>query len=75
MFRSATRGAIWGALIGMVGTFVIMLLVSIQLDVIYNGGPGAGALVFYLSWILSPVAGVLGAFLGARRGQQGSTPP
>jgi hypothetical protein len=35
------------------------------LDSIF-GGPGYGAMVFYLSFILSPVTGVVGGLLGAR---------
>jgi hypothetical protein len=55
-----------GALLGLVGTFYLMLVWSFVLD--RPGEPG-GALVFYLSLILSPLAGAVGGLLGAWLGR------
>jgi hypothetical protein len=62
--------AVAGCFLGMVATFLLMLALASLLDSIF-GGPGLGAMVFYLSFILSPVAGVVGGFLGARIAKRG----
>jgi hypothetical protein len=55
-----------GFLLGLGGTFVVMFVLSGLLDIIYPAGPGPGAMVFYLSLVLCPVAGVVGGLWGAR---------
>jgi hypothetical protein len=55
-----------GSLLAFIGTFVFMFLLAGLLDIIFPAGPGPGAMVFYLSFILSPVAGVVGGVWGAR---------
>jgi hypothetical protein len=57
---------LWGCLLGFLGTFVVMLVLSGFLDVIFPAGPGPGAMVFYLSLGLSPLAGVVGGLYGMR---------
>ena len=59
-------GLLLSTIIGLVGTFALMLAMASFLDAIF-GGPGYGAMVFYLSFILSPVAGVVGGLVGGIR--------
>ncbi len=49
---------------GFLGTFVVMVVLSSLLDMVSPSGPGPGAIVFYLSLVLSPVAGVVGGLAG-----------
>jgi hypothetical protein len=58
-----------GILLGLVGSFVPMLILSFKLDRNEPAGPGSGSMVFYLSLILCPLAGVVGGFLGALLGR------
>jgi hypothetical protein len=53
-------------LLGLLGTFAVMFVLSGLLDVIFPDGPGAGAMVFYLSFVLSPGAGAVGGLCGMR---------
>jgi membrane protein implicated in regulation of membrane protease activity len=64
-------GILLGTLLGFVGTFLVMLAIAGILDAIF-GGPGYGALVFYLSFILSPIAAVVVGLVGARLAKRGS---
>jgi hypothetical protein len=58
-----------GILLGLVGTFVPMLILSFKLDRNQPAGPGSGAMVFYLSLILCPLAGGVGGLLGGLLGR------
>ena len=70
LFSTSIGGLIWGALIGLIGSFVALLALAGLLDIIFPAGPGPGAAVFYLSWVLSPMLGILGGAMGARIGRK-----
>jgi hypothetical protein len=55
---------------GFLGTFAVMLVLAGLLDRIFPAGPGPGAMVFYLSFILSPVVAVVGGLWGVRIGKR-----
>ena len=64
--RKIVLSGLGGCVLGLLGTFVVMLVLSGLLDVIFPAGPGPGAIVFYLSLVLSPVAGVVGGLCGTQ---------
>ncbi len=68
--RKIALSGLGGCLLGFLGTFVVMLVLSGLLDVIFPAGPGPGAMVFYLSLGLSPVAGIVGGLYGTRYGRR-----
>jgi hypothetical protein len=51
-----------------------MLAIAGLLDAVFVSGPGTGAVVFYLSFIVSPVLGVVGGLVGARIAKRGAQP-
>ena len=53
-----------GALIGLIGTFLVMLG-SASFITWLEGDAGTGALVFYASFVVSPIAGIAGGICGA----------
>ena len=63
-----------GTLLGLLGTFALMLAIAGLLDAVFVGGPGPGAMVFYLSFVVSPVLGVVGGLVGARMAKRGAQP-
>ena len=68
--RKTVLSGLRGFFLGLLGTFVVMFVLAGLLDVIFPAGPGPGAIVFYLSFVLSPVAGVVGGLWGARIGKR-----
>ena len=52
-------------LAGLIGSFLLMLGLASFLDWMQGGGPGAGAMVFYASFVVSPLAGIAGGIWGA----------
>jgi hypothetical protein len=66
--RKTVLSGLRGFFLGAFGTFVVMYVLAGLLNVIFPGGPGA--IVFYLSFVLSPVAGVVGGLRGTRIGKR-----
>ena len=70
LFSTPNSGFVWGAAIGGIGSFVALWALAAWLDIIYPAGPGPGAAVFYLSWVLSPLLGMVGGAMGERIGRK-----
>jgi hypothetical protein len=68
--RKTVLSGLRGFFLGLGGTFVVMYVLAGLLNVIFPGGPGPGAIVFYLSFVLSPVSGVVGGLWSARIGKR-----
>jgi hypothetical protein len=68
--RKTVLSGLRGFFLGLGGTLVVMFVLAGLLGVIFRAGPGPGAMVFYLSFVLCPVAGVVGGVWGARVGKR-----
>jgi hypothetical protein len=64
--RKTVLSGLRGFFLGLGGTLVVMFVLAGLLHVIFPAGPGPGAMVFYMSFVLCPVAGVVGGLWGAR---------
>ena len=60
------------ALLGYLVVFIGLFLLAGLFDYLEQGGPGTGAMVFYLSWYLSLIGAVIGGIWGLRWAKRAS---